>query len=368
VATPHGFFPARARVTRARHYSRRVRCLVNRAAKPAAVPAPSRDAAAFHASLRGYRPTPLRQLPSLATELGVGAVALKDESDRLGLPAFKVLGAAWAVERALRERRDGRTLVAASAGNHGRAVAHVAALRGLRCRVFLPARSAPARRDAIAAEGAEVVVVDGTYEDAVAQAAAAAAQPGAVEIADVGGSGPASWVIDGYATLFAEAADQGEHDVILVPVGVGSLAAAAARFAASRAQVTVIGVEPLTAACLTASLAAGRPTRVPTPGTTMAGLDCAEVSTAAWPSLRDGVHGTIAVHDAEVRSAIRRLADAGLAIGECGAAPLAALQALVADPECSALRQSVRLGPDSRVLIVATEGPTDPATYRRALA
>ena len=150
--------------------------------------------------------------------------------------------------------------MAASAGNHGRAVAHVAAMRGLRCRVFLPARAALARREAIAGEGAEVVVVDGDYEEAVARARAAAREPGVLEIADVGHGGPAHWVIDGYATLFAEAAAQGEHDLVLVPVGVGSLAAAAARFAA-HAGARVVGVEPVTAACLTASLRAGRADR-----------------------------------------------------------------------------------------------------------
>ncbi len=344
-----------------------MRSVVNPAVRPSAVPAPSGKASAFHASLPGYARTALRDMPALTLELGLGAVAIKDESDRLGLPAFKVLGASWAVELALREHPSAQTLVAASAGNHGRAVAHVAALRGLRCRVFLPARSAPARRDAIAAEGADVVVVDGSYERAVAQANAASAEPDTLAIADVGAAGPASWVIDGYGTLFAEAGEQGTHDLILVPVGVGSLAAAAARFAA-QSGAKVIGVEPVTAACLTASLAAGRPTPVPSPGTTMAGLDCAEVSAAAWPSLRDGIHGTITVDDAEVRPAVRELAEAGLAIGESGAAPLAALRTLVADPECSALRKSVSIRSDSRVLLIATEGPTDPESYRRALA
>jgi diaminopropionate ammonia-lyase len=344
-----------------------VRSFVNRAVRPSAVPEPSGEAPAFHASLPGYRPTPLRDMPELALELGLGAVAIKDESDRFGLPAFKVLGASWAAEVALREQPSVHTLVAASSGNHGRAVAHVAALRGLRCRVFLPARSSAPRRDAIAGEGADVVVVDGSYERAVAQASVAGAEAGTVAIADVGASGAAGWVIDGYATLFDEAAGQGTHDLILVPVGVGALAAAAARFAA-HSGATVIGVEPTTAACLTASLAAGRPIRVPTPGTTMAGLDCAEVSAAAWPSLRDGIHGMITVDDDGARAAMRELAEAGLTIGESGAAPLAALQALISDPECSALRESVSLGRDSRVLLIATEGPTDPESYGHAVA
>ncbi len=346
--------------------ARAMRCVLNIAVNPGAVPAPSAEAEAFHSSLPGYRPTPMRELPVIAQELGVGAVGLKDESNRLGLPAFKVLGASWAIERALREQSTLRTLVAASAGNHGRAVAHVAASRGMRCRVFLPGRSTPSRRDAIAAEGAEVVIVDGDYELAVAQAADAAAAHATALIADVGESGPPSWVIDGYATLFSEAASQAEYDLIVVPVGVGSLAAAAARSAA-RTGAKVIAVEPVTAACLTASLAVGRQVSVPTPGTAMAGLDCAAVSVAAWPSLRAGIHGTITVSDDEAGDAARYLAAEGLAIGECGAAPLAALRALSTDPACMALRESVAFGPRTRVLLIATEGPTDQASYRWAI-
>jgi diaminopropionate ammonia-lyase len=342
-----------------------MRAVVNRAVRPAALPPPVTDALPFHASLPGYAPTPLHPLPSVAAELGVGAVVLKDESARMGLPAFKVLGASWAVERALRENPRAHTLVAASAGNHGRAVAHVAAGRGVPCRIFLPARASAARREAITSEGAQVVVVDGDYDDAVAAArAAAAAGDGVLEIADFGASGPARWAIDGYATLFAETARQGgDVDLVVVPVGGGSLAAAGARFAA-QAGASVVGVEPVTAACLAASLAAGEPTAVPTPGTTMAGLDCGELSAAAWPSLRDGVHGTISVDDPEVHEAMRELAEGGLAIGDCGAAALVALRALASERECAELRERVALGPASNVLLVATEGPTDPEGYR----
>jgi diaminopropionate ammonia-lyase len=344
-----------------------MRALVNAHVNPGAVPAPSDAAREFHTTMKGYAPTPLRALPAVADELGVGGVAVKDESARLGLPAFKVLGASWAVERALREHPEVDTLVAASAGNHGRAVAHVAARRGLRARIVLPARSAPARRDAIAGEGADVVVIDGGYEEAVARAADEGARPGAIEIAVVGDSGPAHWVVDGYATLFAELAEHGDFDVVLVPIGVGSLGAAAARFGAAGG-TAVVGVEPATAACLTASLAAGEPTTIPTPGTTMAGLDCAEVSSAVWPELRAGIHGTVTVTDGEAHAAMRELAAAGLTIGDCGAAPLAALRALVTDPACAALRDAVALGPDTRVALIATEGPTDPEGYARALA
>jgi diaminopropionate ammonia-lyase len=346
-----------------------VRAVVNGSLSAGDVPSPSLDALAFHRALPGYAPTPVHRLDPL-DGLGLGAVGMKDESSRLGLPAFKVLGASWAVQRALGAEggEATHTLVAASAGNHGRAVAHVAATRGLACRVFLPARSARARRAAIAGEGAEVVVIDGSYEQAVAAAAAEGARPGVLEVADVGASGPARWVVDGYATLFAELPATDSYDVVVVPVGVGSLAAAAARYGAASG-IPVVGVEPAAAACLAASLAAGEPVAIPTPGTSMAGLDCAEVSPAAWPELRAGIAGVVAVRDAEAHAAMAELAARGHAIGDCGAAPLAALRALVTDPACAALRDAVGgLGGASRVLLIATEGVTDPDAYAEALA
>jgi diaminopropionate ammonia-lyase len=338
---------------------RLTRALVNSHLRSLAVPPPRVVARGFHRKLEGYAPTPLRDLPVLAAEAGLAGVSVKDETDRLGLPSFKILGASWAAELALGEAPGTHTLVAASAGNHGRAVARVAAVRGLGCRVLLPARSDPARRDAIAAEGADVVVVDGDYEDAVRLAAEAGGEPGVLEIADVGGSFTAHAVIDGYATLFDEIAEQADAsiDVLMVPVGVGSLAAAAARFGAA-AGARVIGVEPTAAAGLTASLAAGAPTAVPTPGTAMAGMDCAEVSVAAWPLLREGVAGTVLVEDSEIPSATEALAAAGMQVGECGAAPVAALRALTRDPAAVALRDALEVGPGTHAVLVATEGLT----------
>jgi diaminopropionate ammonia-lyase len=335
----------------------RVKVLVNEHVDPGAVPAPSRDAASFHSALPGYAPTPVRELPEVAASLGISAVLVKDESARFGLPAFKILGASWAVERALRERPEARTLVTASAGNHGRAVARVAAMRGLRARVFLPERSLELRRAAIASEGAEVVVVAGSYEDAVAAADAAAGDPGVLAVADVGESGPAAWVVDGYATLFDEADAQAAYDVVVVPVGVGSLAAAAARHGAATGR-PVVAAEPAAAACLTASLGAGRPTTVETPGTIMAGLDCAQLSPYAWPTLLAGIHGAVTVTDEEARAAQRELADAGLEIGESGAAPLAALRTLAIAVEASELRRTIGLRGSTRILLLATEGRT----------
>jgi diaminopropionate ammonia-lyase len=244
-----------------------------------------------------------------------------------------------------------------------------------------------ARREAIAAEGADVEVVDGTYEDAVERAQRYAEGPYVVELADVGSAASASAVIDGYATLFAEIGDDsagglaslgglaqglglpprrgsGAFDAVLVPIGVGSLGAAAARWGAATG-TAVIGVEPDVAACLTAALRAGRPVMIETPGTAMAGLDCAVVSVAAWDTLRAGITGTVTVSDEETREAMRELAARGLAIGDSGAAPSAALHALRADPACAGLREAVKL---DRVLLIATEGPTDPVGYAAAVA
>jgi diaminopropionate ammonia-lyase len=151
---------------------------------------------------------------------------------------------------------------------------------------------------------------------------------------------------------------------VLVPIGVGSLGAAAARWGAATG-TAVIGVEPDVAACLTAALRAGRPVKIETPGTAMAGLDCAVVSVAAWDTLRAGITGTVTVSDAQTRAAMRELAARGLAIGDSGAAPLAALHALRADPACAGLREAVKL---DRVLLIATEGPTDPVGYAAAVA
>ncbi len=313
--------------------------------RPADVPPASAVARAFHRSLPGYAPTPLRSLPDLAAELGLGRLSVKDETRRLGLPAFKILGASWAAEQVLRGEPAARTLVTASAGNHGRAVAHVAAARGLACRVYLPARALAVRRQAIVDEGAEVIVVDGGYEEAVHASADDARAADVAEIADVGDSIAAHAVIDGYATLFAEIAEQtpAPVDVLLVPVGVGSLAGAAARFGAASG-IRVIGVEPTAAACLTASLATGAPTTIDTPGTIMAGMDCAEVSAAAWPSLLPGIAATVTVDDAEIPAAAETLRRGGIPAGECAAAPLAAAHAI--------------RGEAAHLVLVATEGRT----------
>src|SRR5262249_25097264 len=133
------------------------------------------------------------------------------------------------------------TLAAATDGNHGRTVAHMAALLGYDAQIFVPSGTAAARIDGIASEGATVHVVDGTYDDAVL-AAAALASDAVLVVSDTSWPGYTQvprWVIDGYATIFAEIDEQlaiagaPPPDVVLVPMGVGALAAATVEHAPS---------------------------------------------------------------------------------------------------------------------------------------
>jgi len=373
---------------------------LNPAARAAAATEPPRAPLGLHRRLPGYAVTPLRDAPALARANGVGRVWVKDESSRLGLPAFKMLGASWAAYRALVARlgRDPEpwadveelrrtlaplrplTLATATDGNHGRAVARMAALLGLDADVYVPRGTTAARIAAIEREGAGVTVVDGDYDRAVA-AAAAMADDRCLAIQDVGWPGyeqVPGWVVDGYATIFWEVDDQlaarGEEgpDVVVVPVGVGGLAAAAVRHWRRRGRLIqrdpprLLGVEPLAAACVLRSLRAGRIVTVPGPhDSIMAGLNCGTPSLVAWPFLRAGLDAVVAVADERARQAMRDLAAAGIVAGETGAASLAGLAEATGGREAGRLRRALGLGPESRVLLLCTEGATDPDAYRR---
>jgi diaminopropionate ammonia-lyase len=341
------------------------------------------DARAFHRRLPGYEVRPVRALPTVAARLGLGEVWLKDESARFGLPAFKILGASWAIYRLLADRlghepmwrdlAELRTalepvgplrLVAATDGNHGRAVAHVAALLGYDATIFVPRGTAAARIDGIASEGARVEVVDGTYDDAVA-ASAALADDRTVVVSDTAWPGYTtvpSHVIEGYETIAAEADEQlgVPPDVVVVQSGVGALAAAMVDHYAAIDGVALVVVEPTSAACGLVAARAGGPVDVPGPhDSIMAGLNCGRISIVAWPRLRDGVDVFVAIDDDVAIAALRELASLGVVAGETGGAGLAGL---------IALSQSPAPGIDlagARVLLLCTEGVTDPAGYAR---
>jgi diaminopropionate ammonia-lyase len=352
----------------------------------------------LHRRLPGYEPTPLHRLDGLAAELGLGQVWVKDESSRLGLPAFKMLGASWATYRSLVERMGHEpdwstveelaaaldplrplTLCSATDGNHGRAVARTARLLGLAARIFVPEGTAAARISAIEGEGATVAVVDGTYDDAVAHSAeVAAADPEGrtLVVSDTSWEGyqlVPRWVVEGYTTVFDEIdealAASGERgpDVVVIQIGVGALAAAAvARFGddARSGEVCLLGVEPLSADCMLASVAAGHPVDVPGPHhSIMAGLNCGAPSLLAFPSVAGSFAAFVAIDDPWAIDAMRELDRYGIEAGETGGAGLAGVRAALA--ECPEVVEALGLGPEASVLLICTEGATDPVAYER---
>ncbi|WP_051388922.1 diaminopropionate ammonia-lyase [Arthrobacter sp. 35W] len=360
---------------------------------------------AFHAQLPGYGPTPLWDCPAVAEALGVARVLVKDESSRLGLPSFKMLGASWATARAIQRhwldggldgeagapqlnqlRTDlaassGRRLVAATDGNHGRGVARMAAMLGLGCAIFVPAGTAGARIRSIESEGATVEVVEGSYDDAIARSAQEADGDSLV-ISDTSWEGyvqTPSDVVHGYSTLFLEIdqalarSSRPSPGVLALQAGVGSFAAAglahygspgsalrtsARRTTAQRPRTVV--VEPVAANCLMRSAQSGGITEAPGPHrSTMAGLNCGLPSMLAWPTVANAADHYLAIDDEPAYAAMRLLAGSGIAAGESGAAALGALLAVV-DPQD---REALGLRADATVLLVNTEGATDPVNY-----
>ncbi|HEY7007435.1 MAG TPA: pyridoxal-phosphate dependent enzyme [Jatrophihabitantaceae bacterium] len=314
----------------------------------------------FHRSLPGYCPTPLVAVPELAVELGVGEVLVKDESSRLGLPAFKVLGASWACSQVL-QQRPGATLVTATDGNHGRAVARMAAHFGVPATVFVPQVMRPDAAARIADEGAQVVRLDGDYDAAVRRAAEFAAErDDRALVQDTAWRGYEEvpvWIVAGYQTLLDEVDSQldAAPDLVAVPVGVGSLAEAVIRHyrRPNAPHPRVLAVEPDTAACALASLAAGRPTTVPTAATVMAGLNCGSISSSAWPVLHAGCDAAVAVSDADALRAVADLDRLGISAGPSGAATLAGVRAVLGSPE---RRAALNLDDRAVVVLLSTEG------------
>jgi diaminopropionate ammonia-lyase len=307
-------------------------------------------------------------------------VLIKDESNRLGLPAFKILGASWAVNCALsrhsgfsepassltelRERSAPVTLVTATDGNHGRALARIASLLGVPARVYVPAGMSQRAVQAISGEGAEVVQTDLIYDEVIwAAASSTAGHRTDLLIQDTAWQGYEQiprWIVEGYDTMFDEIDDQlGGRPIhlVAVPTGVGSLLQAGLqhyRDPALNHHPALLAVEPVTAACVTASLAAGRPVSADTSAPTiMAGLNCGTVSTIAWPAIRDGLDAGIAVTEAEAEAGMHRLQELGVGAGPCGGSSLAGVRAALGDPDH---RARLAINENSAVVLISTDG------------
>lgn len=345
-------------------------------------------------SWEGYGPTPLVELPGLAEALGLGRVLYKDEGHRLGLGSFKALGGMYGVmrvlESGLREAmrnpglsyRDFRrepqaswiatqTVACASAGNHGRAVARGAAMFGCGSVVFLPVHTSRHRVEAIQALGADVNLVEGSFDDAVVEAAARADEEGWYVVADTTFPGyrqvPRT-IMQGYTVLAREFLDQMGEAIpshVFLQAGVGGLAAAVTGHlweSLGPRRPRIVVVEPAEADCLLESRMTGQASASRgSIQTTMECLACREASDLAWAILGPGADAFVTVADSATSETVDFLAegiggDPPLLTQPSGAAGVSGLFAAHFEP---ALAGPLGLGPDSTVLVIGSEGPSE---------
>ncbi len=343
--------------------------------------------------------TPLYDLPDAAARCQVGRLCLKDESVRSPLGSFKALGAPIALVRQIlrlhpdfepaailtgryAEALRGYTVISATDGNHGRALAAAAQDAGCRCVIVLHAHVSPEREQAIAAYGADIVRIAGNYDESVQEAARLAAAHGWQVIADTSYDGyediPRD-VMQGYGAIAEEIVEQtsaqrgmpGAFTHVFLQGGVGGMAAGLASYFweyHGPQRPRFISVEPAQADCLLQSAIQGRPAKATgTVDSVMAGLACGETSPLAWRFLQPCVDVFMTIEDEQAIEAMRTLAqgserDTPIVAGESGVAGLAALEWLRSDPQRS---EQVGLTAESRVLIISTEGATAPREYTR---
>ncbi|MTI58334.1 diaminopropionate ammonia-lyase [Geosporobacter ferrireducens] len=359
----------------------------------------------FHKSFPEYAVTPLQSLNALAKKLGVSSIWVKDESYRFGLNAFKVLGGSYAVGKYLAERLNmdiselsfeklkseeikeklGEiTFVTATDGNHGRGIAWAARQLGQKAVVFMPKGSSIIRLNNIKNEGAEASITGLNYDDAVRLASKYAEEHNGVLVQDSSWEGYEkipTWIMQGYATLIDEAIEQikDEDKVnpthVFLQAGVGSFAGSVlgyleAVFGEDRPITTI--VEPNEAACIYKSVKAndGKPHAVTGyMPTIMAGLACGEPSTVAWGILRDYADMYISCADSAAARGMRILGnpladDPKVISGESGAVGLGVLSLILQDNHLKEMAEKLNINKDSKILLISTEGDTDPEGYR----
>jgi diaminopropionate ammonia-lyase len=333
------------------------------------------------------QPTPLHRLQQLASVMGISNIFLKDESSRCGLNSFKILGVTFAFDRLMKDGRvtKGSMVVCATEGNHGRAVARVARQNGLGAKVYLSRHAVAAVINAIEQEGAQVVTVEGNYDHAVRQSASDAQRNGWTIVSDTAWPGYEEiprLIMAGYMKLLDEAQSQWSPnlslpDVVLVQAGVGGLSCAVVSWLChhyGEQRPYTIVCEPAPAACHLESARAGSPVSLPGPyNTVMAGLRAGEVSSIAWPTIASAADAFVAIDDEKCIEAVRALArplgdDPVVVAGPSGACGLGTLFAILQDHALRRVRENCGLTPESRVLVINTEGATDSELHERIVA
>lgn len=337
-----------------------------------------------------FRQTPLRAFAPLAAELRLGAVYVKDETQRLGLTSFKALGGAYAVMRKAqaggaapgRAAAGAPVFVAATDGNHGISVAAGAAVAGARSVIYLPQHVEEAYEGAMRALGADIVRTHGSYDEAVAAAAAAAEARGWVLVADTTEEAcdPVTRdVMDGYGVLVLECLEQlqaagvevaqGGVTHLFVQAGVGGLAAALAggfwqELGPRRPRIVI--VEPRSADCLYQSAAASRlASAAGDLATSMGMLSCGRPSRMAWTVLQTAADHVLVIDDSVAAAGARAFA-AGLDTpAHTSPSGGAGLGGLIQAASSSGLRREIGLDETSVVLTVCTEGRPDLAAAQQ---
>lgn len=362
-------------------------------------------AGSFHKSFPQYDATPLTPLSNLAAYLGLKRLYVKDESYRFGLNAFKVLGGSYAIARyvaqqlgkdvsevsyqvltsdKLREEFGQATFFTATDGNHGRGVAWAANKLGQKCVVRMPRGTTQTRLANIAKENAVVTIEDLNYDDCVRMAAKEAkeAERG-IMVQDTAWEGYEeipTWIMQGYGTLAMEAdrqltADGSRPTHIFIQAGVGSLAGAVIGYFANRFKENppvMAVVEASAADCLYRSAMQADGSRVDVTGdmpTIMAGLACGEANTVSWDILRNHADAFVSCPDWVSANGTRIYGsplrgDKQVISGESGSVSMGLLHTIMTDQKYAELKDALKLDKNSEVLLISTEGDTDPDRYR----
>ncbi len=367
----------------------------------------SRGTRKFHDGIPGFEMTPLKSLRKMANFLGVGGIWVKDESCRLSLNSFKVLGGSYAIYRFIKkligEDREFSyeelisdvvkaltgeiTFATATDGNHGRGVAWAASKLGHKSVIYVHKNTSQSRIDAILSYGAIVKIIDGNYDDAVDQVSIDAKINGWEVISDTSWEGYEeipTWIMQGYTTIVSEVQEQFGAQGILYPThifvqaGVGALAASIIghyhAILGNNSPISVI-VEPDKAACLYESMKIGDGNPHNFPGdldSIMAGLACGQPSPIAWDVLVESADLFIAAKDYIAAEGMRMYAvplkgDPFIVSGESGAVTLATLKHIMLDEEFTDLREKLKLDANSKILLINSEGNTDPLNFRRVV-
>jgi threonine dehydratase len=294
------------------------------------------------------RHTPLFRLPGAALGVPVAELWLKLEHlQRSG--SFKARGM---FNRLLRQQQLGalpdRGVIVASGGNAGIAVADAARALGVACEVFVPEISPPAKRAALQALGARVIVGGAAYADALAAAQARQQATGALWMHAY----DQPEVLAGAGTLALEIeAEAGLPDRMLVSVGGGGLIGGIAAWCAGRCRVEAL--EPVGSPTLHAARAAGRPVDVAPGGLAADALGARRIGAHAW-ALNHFIAASHLVSDEAILEAQTLLwRELRLAVEPAAALPLATLRSGVVQP-----------GAQERIALIVCGANMDPASLR----